>query len=615
MKKIFWLSFTLLLVLAHLYAQDKTWKFAHVSDTHIGNETSVEDLKRTVRDINSNAEIQFVVISGDITEFGADEELKNAKSILDSLNKPWYIVPGNHDMNWSESGGNSFKKVFGAETFAFKNHGFLFIGTNCGPNMRMSPGQVPRENLVWLDSVLKATPKQTPLVFVNHYPIDSGLNNWYEIIDRLKSHNVQLVMCGHGHSNHHLDFEGIPGVMGRSNLRAKDAFGGYNIVTVNADSIYYNERTPGIITKPTWTKDRLYGHHFNGSGKYKRPSYTVNQQFKNVQTLWTVQDNSDIGAGTFVIGDKVIAINTAGWIKAYNVATGKQNWATKAGGKIYSTPSASGNYVLVACTDNYLYCLDKNTGKVNWKAASGKPVVASPVINGDRVFCGSSDGHFKCYDVKSGKVIWDFAGVQGFVETRPLLYNGNVYFGGWGNHFYAINQQTGAVVWDWTNGSSNRMFSPASCEPVAAANRLFIVAPDRYMTCLDATTGKMLWRKQDPKLRVREAMGLSADSSLVYAKTMEGDVLGFDAKADSMTVKWQGSKNMGYDISPTLIKERAGLVFVPSNSGMIYAYNRKDGSLAWVHKISNALVNPLSFVNDHELIATTMDGMIVHLKY
>ncbi|WP_217452151.1 metallophosphoesterase family protein [Mucilaginibacter humi] len=90
----------------------------------------------------------------------------------------------------------------------------------------MSPGQVPQENLVWLDSVLKATPKTTPVIFVNHYPIDSALNNWYEVINRLKTRNTQLIICGHGHSNHHLDFEGIPGVMGRSNLRAKDSIGG-----------------------------------------------------------------------------------------------------------------------------------------------------------------------------------------------------------------------------------------------------------------------------------------------------------------------------------------------------------------------------------------------------
>ena len=616
MKKILFLAVLLLIAFKYSNAQNTSWKFAHVSDTHVGNPTAIEDLRRTVKDINANPELEFVVITGDITEFGADQELRTAKAILDSLNKPWYIIPGNHDMNWSESGGNSFKTIFGSETFAVKRHGYLFLGTNCGPNMRMSPGQVPRENIVWLDSVLKVTPKETPIIFVNHYPQDSSLNNWYEIINRLKTHNIQLVMCGHGHSNHHLDFEGIPGIMGRSNLRAKDSVGGYNIVTVKGDSIFYNERIPGVITKPTWTKERLYNHHFNTDTKYPRPSFAVNQQYPNVKVVWSIQDNSDIGSGTAVDGGIAVIANTAGLVKCYNVKNGKLLWTAKTNGKIYSTPCIADHEVAVAGTDKYLYCFDKKTGSLRWKAPFEKPIVASPVINNGRVFCGSSDGHFKCYDLKSGKQEWSFDQVQGFVVTRPLLYNGRIYFGTWGNHFYVLDQKTGGLVWSWNDGYTNRMFSPAACYPVVTANRLFIVAPDRYMTCFDASTGKVIWRKKgDSHTRVRESMGLSADSSLVYVKTMDGDVLGISTQADSMEVKWKGQKNMGYDISPSLVEEHGGVVFALSDKGNIYAFKRSDGSLLWMHKFSNGLVNPLGFVNDRELIGTTMDGKITCLKY
>src|SRR5437868_2840523 len=106
--------FTLFLFFA-IAAKAQEFKFAHVSDTHIGNATAAEDLSRTVKSINNDSSISFVVLTGDITEFGSDEEIIEAKKILDSLNKPWHIIPGNHDANWSESGSNTFKKVFGAE--------------------------------------------------------------------------------------------------------------------------------------------------------------------------------------------------------------------------------------------------------------------------------------------------------------------------------------------------------------------------------------------------------------------------------------------------------------------------------------------------------------------
>src|SRR5829696_9248997 len=97
------------------FAQKKPFRFAFISDTHIGspNGGAEEDLRTTVADINSMTGIAFVVLTGDITELGKDEELKLAKRILDSLSVPYYIIPGNHDTGWSESGGLSFTRVFG----------------------------------------------------------------------------------------------------------------------------------------------------------------------------------------------------------------------------------------------------------------------------------------------------------------------------------------------------------------------------------------------------------------------------------------------------------------------------------------------------------------------
>src|SRR6187402_3049301 len=111
-KKI---TFLILLTIATSFSYAQAdFKFAHISDTHIGSNNAEEDLRRTVQSINNDPTIKFVILSGDITDFGSDAELVVAKQILDSLNKPWYIIPGNHDSNWSESGTNSFKKIFGS---------------------------------------------------------------------------------------------------------------------------------------------------------------------------------------------------------------------------------------------------------------------------------------------------------------------------------------------------------------------------------------------------------------------------------------------------------------------------------------------------------------------
>ncbi|HEX5552695.1 MAG TPA: PQQ-binding-like beta-propeller repeat protein, partial [Chitinophagaceae bacterium] len=524
----------LCLVSASAFAQ-RGFKFAQISDTHVGSSTGAADLRRVVKDINADTSLKFVIMSGDITEFGADKELHLAKRILDSLNKPLHIIPGNHDANWSESGGNSVITTFGAETMSFRYGGYLFLGTASGPFMRMGPGQIPREDIVWLDSMLTGMRDTTmPIVFVNHYPLDSGLNNWYEAIDLLKTRNIQLILCGHGHRDHRYNFEGIPGVMGRSTLRAKAPVGGYNIVTFRNDTAYFQERTPGGITHKPWTTAHLFNHHFReDTTRYPRPSYAVNKTYPQVKTLWQYQDKSDIGSGTVAEGKLIFSTDTNGWLYALNSRNGHKKWGFHTHGKLYSTPAASGRYVVVASSDNYIYCVRAKNGKLVWKYKTLKPDVASPLIHEGTVFIGSSDGHFSALDLKTGKLKWDFDHVKGFVVSRPLFYEGRIYFGCWGNEFYALDPQTGKLVWKWSNGYANRMYSPAVCQPAGTHNRIFIVAPDREMTALNAATGHVIWRKKWPGVKVRESMGLSLDSSLVYVKTMEGEIYGVSTTADT----------------------------------------------------------------------------------
>lgn len=608
-----WIAIALVLSCLKLTAQD--FKFAHLTDTHVGSETGAVDLRNTVRDINQQQVLKFVIISGDITEFGADEELKLAKQILDSIQIPYYIIPGNHDANWSESGGNSFRKIFGAETFYFTYNGYRFAGTNSGPNMRMSPGQIPRENLVWLDSVLLLD-KEMPLIYVNHYPQDSSLNNWYEAINRIKQHDIRLLLCGHGHTNKLDTFEGIPSVMGRSNLRAKQAIGGYNIVTIQKGQAIYQERNPDSTTQTPWLTLALENHHFQEETKtYPRPSYTVNNLYKQVKSDWIYEDQSDIGSGLAYAEDKIVTGNTQGEVYALDRQSGKKIWTYQTKGKIYSTPAVWKKTVVVGSTDNHIYGLDLSSGTLKWQIKTQKAVLGSPTVDQGIAYIGASDGSFRAINVYTGKEIWAFKKLKGYVSSKPLVYKGRVYFGTWGNEFYALNAKTGKKEWEWRNGANSRMLSPAACYPVAAHDRIFLVAPDRYMTALQAETGVVLWRKKLDQYRVRESIGLSKDKKLVYAKTMDGQLIGVSSTAKDMEIIWESNLRLPYELAPTNIVEHRSLVLVPSNSGLLSAVDRKTGAVKWQYKISNCLINPLLILGKNKLAASTMDGKIVTLNY
>jgi outer membrane protein assembly factor BamB len=159
------------------------------------------------------------------------------------------------------------------------------------------------------------------------------------------------------------------------------------------------------------------------------------------------------------------------------------------------------------------------------------------------------------------------------------------------------------------------MYSPAACWPVAANGKVFIVAPDRYMTAFDAETGEVIWRETLPNNRVRESMGLSEDQQLVYAKTMDGKIIGVSTSSEKFDIAWESPLQLPYELNPAAITTYKNQVFIPTHSGLAVALNQQDGAIVWKYKTSNCLINTIKPINSKSVMVSTMDGKISYLKY
>lgn len=134
------------------------FQFAFLSDTHIGSTTAEEDLRASVRDINAMTNLSFVILSGDVTEYGSRGQLQLAKQILGEIKIPVHVIPGNHDTKWSESGATDFPRIFGDERFNFEFGGFRFLGMHQGPLMKMGDGYWSPQDVRWLKETLQRLP-------------------------------------------------------------------------------------------------------------------------------------------------------------------------------------------------------------------------------------------------------------------------------------------------------------------------------------------------------------------------------------------------------------------------------------------------------------------------
>jgi len=628
MKKI--LLFLLLIIFSCAsFAQIKPFRFAFISDTHIGSPDgkAEEDLRRTVNDINSKNDIDFVVITGDITELGTNDELPRAKKILDSLRVKYYIIPGNHDDGWSESGGMSFISTFGSDRFVFDHNGIRFIACASGPYVRMSDGHIPHDAMAWMQNILDTTSVNMPVIFLNHYPMDNQMDNWYEVIDMFKKRNTILFLCGHGHANKALNFEDIPGVMGRSNLRAKQTEGGYNLVDVRTDSILFTERKPVSGELKKWTGVKVEQHNYDVTKKFTRPDYSSNNLYPNVKAKWTFSADANVISTPAVINDLVVFGNQQGTVTALSLKNGKPQWTFKTGGSIYSSPAVWDNKIVFGSADGYVYCIN-DKGIELWKLKTGAAVLGCPRIVDIRlkipsrhsnivehnytIYIGGSDHHFRAIDLNSGKEIWSFDGLNGAVVSAPVIYKDAVIFGAWDTYLYSLSNLTGKLIWKWSNGSSVRNYSPAACIPVIKDDIIYVVAPDRYLSAIDAITGQTLWRTNEST--VRESIGISQDGNFIYGKTMNDTLAVFATGRQQQKAAWKLNAGYGYEHTPSMLIEREGNVFFGTRNGVVYAIDTMQKKIAWSYKIDNAMVNTVNVINKKNIIASTMDGKVVLLQ-
>ena len=590
------------------------FSFAQFTDVHISqsNENNTEDLRRAVEDVNTQEHIAFVLVSGDIAETGDYKSLMVAKKELDKLNCPYYIIPGNHDTKWSESGATDFKRIFGDNRFRLQFNGFLFLGINSGPIIKMGDGHVSPQDVIWVERQLKNVGKRMPVFIVTHYPLKSGdVDNWWMLTDVVRKYNVQSFIGGHYHRNMVHSYDGIPGILCRSTLRAKEEVGGYTVYDMTEDSLFVSEKRIGQ-PQERWSalpiEKKMY---VEGDQKaFPRADYSVNTQYKNVKDVWVTEMGYGIYGTPAVDEENLYFGDDKGTFRCMSLAKGKVVWEYQTAERIASTPMIAGDRVVFGSCDRNVYCLDKTTGRLVWKHRVKNAVMGSPLVADGVVYIGASDGCFRALRLEDGELIWSFDEVGNYQESRPVIADGKVIFGAWDSYLYALNIADGSLVWKWNNGNTRPHYSPAAVWPVVAEGKVFITAPDRYMTAVNVADGTTAWRTKEHK--VRETIGLSVDNKTVFSRCMNDSVLAI--AADDCRLLWKVDAKFGYDHNPSMLIERNGMIVFATKNGEINCLRSSDGAIVWKHKIGNSIINTMVPISDTDWVLTTTDGVVARIS-
>lgn len=205
--------------------------FAQISDLHIKRPgklayrrvDTAAYLTRCVARLNTLApRPDFVVLTGDLVDFGAREEYDHLRSLLAPLEIPYYLVIGNHD------GRDALREVFPEHTYLGNPGEFLQYAATFGP-MRLvaldtqdppnGGGRLCDARLQWLEATLAADTGTPTVIAMHHPPFVCGIEHMdvqsLDAADAAKLaavvrrfDNVERVICGHVHRPIHTRFAG-----------------------------------------------------------------------------------------------------------------------------------------------------------------------------------------------------------------------------------------------------------------------------------------------------------------------------------------------------------------------------------------------------------------------
>lgn len=595
------------------------FRFAQLTDIHLNSKLPErkEQLAESIQRINSLDSLDFVLITGDISDDGDRPAMMEVKRSIDRLRVPYYIVMGNHETKWSDSGCMAWKDIFGYERFEFEYQGVHFLGFNTGPLMRMAYGHVVAQDLAWLKERLDSYPKDEPVIIVTHYPLLKGdVDNWYEVTDLLRHYNVRLCIGGHYHSMCNHSYDGIPGVLLRSNIREHDTGTGFGLYEVTRDSIsltVMNSLTPPArfasyaMRGPIRDKDELVLDPDAGAREY--PDSSDNVTYSQVERVWLHHSGVSVYSSPAVEGKRVFVGDDAGCVTAYRLRDGKSLWRFQTGARIIGTPAASDGVLVVPSADGCIYGLKTSSGHQVWKVQTDAPVLGAVAIRDGIAYVGGSDHCMRALDVRSGRVCWTYSGVEGYIEARPLVTDRHVVFGAWDLCLYSLRLQDGSLEWKWRGVDRDDMhYSPAAVWPVETGGRIFIADPERALTCIDAQTGRTVWRTYQSM--VRETVGLSADHERIYSKTMRDSMVCYSTRGDQPRELYATNVGFGYEIAPNMPQEQDGVVYCSTKEGMIFATEAHTGRLLWRHHVGSSLVNTVVPLPGRRVLFTTSGGHV-----
>lgn len=199
----------------------------------IGDQTGTHHMEKAYAALEkgvhilSKQNIDLALHVGDIVESRESDEtyihrFNTAGKIIDKLGVPWFLTPGDHDVNPpifqpgsdDRSKESLFRRLYEKKMETVKDHlyysfdfeGVHFISLYAHETLHADPrwgdifmARISDEQLQWLDQDLKKNKDARAIIVFLHQPLWYNWSGWIRVHQLLKKYPVRGVVAGHFH--------------------------------------------------------------------------------------------------------------------------------------------------------------------------------------------------------------------------------------------------------------------------------------------------------------------------------------------------------------------------------------------------------------------------------
>lgn len=571
--------------------ETKGVRFVQLSDSHIRNSSDRASMKEALREIaRLDPELDFVVMTGDLVDWGVDVHYQNYVAALQGFSIPYFNVFGNHELVFGPV--ERYHQYIGPEYFSFERAGILFLSLDC-----VTPS--PRQD-AWIDHTLRELRGDRPVVVFQHFPPD------LQELERFEQWGVASVFSGHWHSEKEMVHAGVqsvnspPFIMG--GIDASPA--GFKVVELNADGTAetawrygFQDRTYTLVAPRPGApaasgKVGIQVNAYDTGEEIESIVWEANQHDRTIHRgslmresaiSWT--GTANLRPGTYALRVTVTGKKGTVWGEVHDLtvvgATGKTNGV--------AAPDPGQDWPLFMGTSGHEGYHAASIGELPLNLAwsrdtGGDPDFASPILADGLLFLalkkrtGDRVNGVAAFDPVTGEKRWLFE-TELAVNHTPAYWKGTLCIAEMGGRIIGLDAATGKKKWEHMLIDAHGRYNYGA--PTAAEGH-FYAGVMRRLARIEAETGQLSWEAQagtsdNDWISSYGSPAVQGDYLAMSGMYFMGQALAVLNTSDGKPV-WRHQADNGLLASPTI---SGNVVLYTSFKSVLYARNVHDGDSIW----------------------------------